>query len=328
MRKIYIVTGGSGFLGSHVVKQLEGNGESVVALVRSQKKAGKALSGDKAKLVYGSVLEIRDLEKLFGFYKDVQYVFIHTASIVALGGTRKEIKKMYETNINGVKNVIEVCKKHNARLLYVSSVHAIPEQPKRGLITEIEHFDAKKVIGDYAKSKAEASRLVMEAVKNGLDAVLVHPSAIIGPGDFSGTHMTQMAEDYRNGRIPAAVKGGYDFVDVRDVTAGIIAACEKGKSGECFLLTNKYYSVKEMFSILNGLGVGKKVRLTLPMWMAKMSLPILYLYFKIRGKRPLYNTYSLYTLKSNSNFSHDRASKELGYKPRGLDKSLKDMLNG
>ena len=320
------MTGGTGYVGSHIIRQLEESGKKVVALVRSKEKAEKALVGAKAKLVYGSVLNTEDLEKLFDVYPNAQFCFIHTASIVNLGRQRKQVKEMYRTNIDGVKNVIEVCKKHKARLLYVSSVHAIPEGKRRGLITEIADFDAKKVVGDYAKSKAQASRLVMDAVKGGLDAVLVHPSGIVGPGDFSDTHMTQMVEDYRDGRIPAAVKGGYDFVDVRDVAAGTILACEKGKSGECFLLTNKNYSVKEMFDILNELKVGKKVRLCMPMFIAKLSLPFLGLYFKVRRKRPLYNSYSLYTLRSNSNFSHERATQELGYKPRELRESLKDMI--
>ena len=167
----------------------------------------------------------------------------------------------------------------------------------------------------------------MYAIKNqGLDAVLVHPGGITGPYDYSDTHLTQMVIDYMENRIPAAVNGGYDFVDARDVASGIIKAAEKGRAGDCFLLTNKYYSVKEMLSMLHEITGGKKIKSTLPMWLAYFSLPFLSAYFKLRGKRPLYTGYSLYTLKSNSNFSHEKASRELGYAPRDLRESLADTV--
>lgn len=327
MKKTYIVTGGTGFVGNNVVKALDAKGENIIVLARSEEKAKKVFKESSAKFFYGDVRKKSDLEQLFDNKSECEYIVIHTASVVYLGGKRKRHKEMFDININGVKNVLEVCKEHNARLVYVSSVHAITEQPKRGLITEIENFVPKTVVGKYAKSKAAASALVMDAIKNdGLDAVLVHPSGITGPNDYSNTHLAQMVEDYYNGRIPAAVKGGYDFVDVRDVADGIVAAAKKGKKGNCYLLTNKYYSVREMLGILYDLGAGKKIKLTMPMFLARFSLPILSLHAKLSKKRPLYSSYSLYTLRSNSNFSHEKAAKELDFKPRSLKESLDDTV--
>ena len=324
---MYIVTGGTGFVGNNVVRQLSQNGENVRTLVRSKEKADTALKGVNAQLFFGDVMDKDAVEKLFSGLEGSETVFIHTASVVLIGGSRKQYKKMDEINCGGVLNIIEACLKHKARLLYVSSVHAITEPPKRGLTTEIENFNPKSVNGKYAKSKARASALVMDAIKNkGLDAVLVHPSGITGPNDYSDTHLTQMVIDYMENRIPAAVNGGYDFVDVRDVAGGIIKVAEKGKTGDRFLLSNKYYSVKEMLSMLHEITGGKKIKLTLPMWLAYFSLPFLSAYFKLRGKRPLYTAYSLYTLNSNSNYSHEKASRELGYTPRGLRESLVDTV--
>jgi len=234
---------------------------------------------------------------------------------------------MDDVNYNGVKNIIEACIEFKARLVYVSSVHAITEPPKNRLTTEIEHFDPRSVVGKYAKSKARASALVMDAVKNrGLDAVIVHPSGIVGPNDYNDTYLTQMIVDYMENRVPAAVNGGYDFVDVRDVASGILNAAEKGKRGDCFLLTNKYYSVMEMFAMLHEITGGKKIKTKFPMWIAYLLLPFLSTYFTILGKRPLYTSYSLYTLKSNGNFSHEKASRELGFSPRDLRESLADTV--
>lgn len=333
MKKIYIVTGGTGFVGNNVIKMLQAKKETIVALVRSEEKVAKIYGKTDIKFFYGDVRNIGDLEQIISFVnktydkKEHEYIFIHTASQVYLGGSKKRIKEMFDVNINGVKNVLEICKKYKLRLLYVSSVHAITEQPKRGLITEIENFNHKNVVGKYAKSKAAASALVMDAAKkDGLDAVLVHPAGITGPGDYSDTHLKQMVEDYAKGRIPAATNGGYDFVDVRDVANGVVLAVEKGKAGDCFLLTNKYYSVKELLQILYDLGTGKKIKRSLPNFVAKIGLPFLLLSAKLSKKRPLYTLYSLYTLRSNSNFSHEKASKELGYEPRSLKESLTDTV--
>ena len=327
MDKIYLITGGTGFVGNNVIKKLLPGGVAIRALVRSKERVDKALTGLNIELCFGDVRDRDSVEKLFLGLENREIILIHAASMVLIGGKRKQYKTMEDINSNGVKNIIEACLKHKARLLYVSSVHAITEPPRRGLTTEIENFDPKSVVGRYAKSKARASALVMDAIKNqGLDAVLVHPSGITGPNDYSDTHLTQMVVDYMENRIPAAVNGGYDFVDVRDVASGIITAAEKGKAGDCFILSNKFYSVQEMLTILQEITGGKKIQSKLPMWLAYFSLPFLSAYFKVCGKRPLYTAYSLYTLKSNSNFSHEKATKELGYTPRDLRDSLSDTV--
>ena len=104
-----------------------------------------------------------------------------------------------------------------SKLIYVSSVHAIPEKEDGGIITETYDFDPGKVVGLYAQTKAKATRAVLAASKKGLNAYVVHPSGIIGPGDYGNGHSTQLIIDYIKGRLVAYVNGGYDFVDVRDV---------------------------------------------------------------------------------------------------------------
>ena len=325
--KTYIVTGATGFVGNNVIRELISGGASVRVLVRAKTKADIALKGLNIELFFGDVRDKDAIEKLFIGIDGREIIFIHTASMVLIGGTKNQYKTMNDVNCNGTKNIVEACLKHKVRLLYVSSVHAITEPPKRRLTVETENFSALSVVGKYAKSKATASALVMDAIKNqGLNAVLVHPSGITGPNDYSDTHLTQMVVDYMENRIPAAVNGGYDFVDVRDVASGIIAAAEKGKAGDCFILSNKFYTVKEMFFMLHEITGGKNIRSTLPMWLAYFSIPFLMIYFKIRGKRPLYTAYSLYTLKSNSNFSHEKATRELGFEPRSLRDSLVDTV--
>lgn len=122
-----------------------------------------------------------------------------------------------------------------SRLVYVSSVHAIPEKPAPETITEPDRFAPDEILGDYGKSKAMATALVLEAAQSGLNASVVLPSGILGPGDLARGNMTRMLLSFCRGRLPLGVKGGYDFVDVRDVAAGVLACTERGKAGECYI---------------------------------------------------------------------------------------------
>jgi len=327
MTNCYIISGGTGFVGNNLVRELERQGvNNIVVQARSEKKVEESLQGTNAKVVYGTIMNADDLDKLFSEAQS-PIIFVHTASVVYLGGDKKRLEHMYDTNIEGTRNVIEACLKYGARLVYVSSVHSIPKAKKGKIVKEVCSFDPKKVKGHYAKTKAIASQMVLDAVRNdGLDAILVHPSGISGPNDFTGTYLGQMVEDYRAGRIPVAVKGGYDFVDVRDVVAGIISVSKNAERGSCYLLTNKFYSVRQVLDILHELGVGKRVKRTLPIWVAWFGLPFYSMYAKAGKKRPLYTKYSLRTLGENSNFSYEKANNELGYSPRELKDSLRDMI--
>ena len=163
-------------------------------------------------------------------------------------------------------------------------------------------------------------------VKNGLNDCIVHPSGIIVPNDFGNSNLTQLIIYFANGRLKACVKGGYDFVDVRDVTNGIINACFKGKKGECYILSNRYVEIKELLDIVSEVRNTKKIKLILPMWLAKLTAPLSEIYYSILKQPPLYTKYSLYTLTSNSNFSNDKAKKELDYKNRDLKETIEDTV--
>lgn len=167
----------------------------------------------------------------------------------------------------------------------------------------------------------------MNAVKNkNLNACIVHPSGIIGPNDYGSSHLTQLIIDYANKRLKACVKGGYDFVDVRDVADGVIKACRKGKRGECYILSNRYVEIKELLDMVSEARHAKTIKSILPMWLAKLTAPLSEIYYAALKQPPLYTRYSLYTLHSNSHFSNDKAKKELGYKNRDLKETIEDTI--
>lgn len=326
MKKVYIVTGANGFLGNNVVRKLVQNQENEVRAFVLPNDTIESLKGLDCKIYYGDVTKAETLNEIFCIKEDAEIFVIHCAAIVYIKS--KPNPKVYDVNVNGTKNIIKKVLEKGAKLIYVSSVHAIPEKPDNEAIQEITDFDPRKVEGQYAKSKAETAKYVLEMVKyNHLNACIVHPSGIIGPYDFGSSHLTQLIVDYANGKLRACVKGGYDFADVRDIADGIINACNLGRRGECYILSNRHITVKELLDTISEVRNTKKIRSVLPMWLAKLTAPLSEIYYAILKQPPLYTKYSLYTLNANSNFLNDKARRELNYINRPLEETIKDTVN-
>ena len=177
------------------------------------------------------------------------------------------------------------------------------------VIQEIDDFDPASVAGLYAQTKAEATAYVLAVARErGLNATVVHPSGICGPNDYDGNnHLTQLIRDWHDGRLTAGILGGYDFVDVRDVAQGILACCELPESGGCYLLTNRYITVPQIFDMLSELTGRKRIRTFLPLWFIRAVAPLAELYYKCLRQKPLFTTYSVDTLESNAMVGVDRS---------------------
>ncbi len=321
MKTIYIVTGANGHLGGTLARMLSKRGETVRGLV---------LAGENpvalAHVQYyrGDVCDSDSLRPLFAPEEDAQLVVFHTAGLIDIADG--DFAKLYDVNVNGTKNVLALCQEYGVRrLVYVSSVHAIPEEKRPAVLKEVGSFSPERVEGSYAKTKAAATQAVLDAVQDGLDAVVVQPSGIIGPFDSTGNHLVQLVSDYLRGALPACVRGGYDFVDVRDVARGCLLALERGTRGACYILSNRHYEIKELLDIVRKEAGGRRLPV-LPIGLARAAAPLLQWIARLRGRRPLYTAYSLYTLKSNDRFSHDKATAELGYRPRDLRDTLRDTV--
>ena len=248
---------------------------------------------------------------------------IHCAGIVYIKSKYNPL--VYNVNVNGTKNIIDKVLNINAKLVYISSVHAIPEC--NGVITETVDFDPNRVEGLYAKTKAEAAKYVMDAVKTKkLNACIIHPSGIIGPNDYGNSHLTELVKEVASGKLFACVKGGYDFVDGRDVAEGVINACNKNTKGECYILSNKYITIKELSDIICDCVKRKKINIVLPIWIAKIFASFFEIYYNLKKQTPLFTKYSLYTLSSNANFSNEKAKKELNFKNRDMSDTIKDTI--
>jgi dihydroflavonol-4-reductase len=323
----YIVTGAAGHFGSHVVQELLARGKSVRALVlRGERCPGFAVA-DQGLLTecVGDVCDPDSLDAVFEGAASGGFVVVHCAGIVSIA--RKEDRRVYDVNVAGTANVIDACKRHSAkRLVYVSSVHAIPELPHGQTMREVPDFDPDAVHGYYDKTKAIATRLALDAAKGGLDVVVVHPSGIIGPHGLPTGNMARLFALYLRGKLRVAIHGGYDFVDVRDVAGGIVAAAENGRRGECYILSNRFVALRELFDTLSQVGALKKIRLYLPLWVAKAASPFTELYYRLAHRAPIFTLYSLNTLSGNGVYSHEKATRELGYHTRPLRETLADTV--
>ena len=325
MKRIYIVTGASGFLGNNIIRMLEHDDNAEVRAFVLNGESISSLNNLKCSIYYGDVTKADTLNSVFDGCDGAEIFVIHCAAVVYIKS--KYNSRVYDVNVNGTKNIVDKVLEYNAKLIYVSSVHAIPEKSDGDLISEVSIFNPDDVVGLYAKTKAEAARYVMDSVKDkGLNACIVHPSGILGPYDFSNSHLTALVREIVRGKLPMCVKGGYDFVDVRDVAKGIIMACDKGKMGECYIMSGEFVSIKKLADLVCDVVGKKRIKVVLPIMIAKIVAPFYEMYYNVKGKTPLFTKYSLYTLSSNSNFSNEKAKRDLGFVTRDITDTVKDMV--
>jgi dihydroflavonol-4-reductase len=316
-----LVTGATGHIGNVLVRKLIAAGEQVRVLIFPGEDT-LPLKDLLVEMVTGDVLDPLSLRKAMS---GVTRVF-HLAGIISiLPGRNPFVRRV---NIDGTKNVISEAQRAGVRrLIYTSSIHAIHRAPAGVCIDERLPFDPENSAGEYDRSKAEASLAVLEAARGGLDTVIVCPTGVIGPNDFRRSELGQLILDCVEQKPQFYVDGAYDFVDVRDVADGMIRAAEQGRSGETYILSGEKLSVRGIIDHLWDLTGRKFARIYVPFSMARFAAqftPLLYLRHKIK---PRFTSYSLETLRSNSDISHAKATAELGYQPRSLLETIADTVD-
>ena len=324
MSKLYLITGATGHVGTVLVDRLIKRHESIRVLI---------LNTDTAQLPNGIDIccgDIRDQNSLLPFFQHSEYddvTLIHCAAFITVA--TKYNPAVWETNVTGTNNIMELALSCGVnRVVYMSSVHAIPERPFPEIISEVDSFSPELVHGQYAKSKAAAAQIVLDYAKKGLNVSIVHPSGIIGPGDIKlKNHMIRTLKAMESGKIPVAIQGGYDFVDSRDVANGILLCEENGKPGECYILNGHYITIKELLNIIRDITGKHKTDIELPYSFIKTIAPIVErLSLLLNKSAPLFTPYSVYTLHTNGFFSHEKAFREFGYSPRDIETSIRASL--
>lgn len=316
-----LVTGATGHIGNVLVRELLSSGEKVRALILPGEDLAP-LIGLELDLVEGDLLDKPSLQTAF---KGVKQVY-HLAGAISILDRNNPIVR--QVNVEGTLNILEAARAANIqRLVYTSSIHAITRAPHGTIISECIPFDPQTTIGEYDRSKAEASLAVMDYIREGHDAVLICPTGVIGPYDFRGSEMGYLIKDILHSPVQLYIDGAYDFVDVRDVAHGHVLACRKGRAGETYILSGERISVGSLVESICKLA-GKRVRsIKVPLPLAYFSTLFSPLYYRLTKTKPRLTRYALDTLKSNSVISCAKAKNELGYRPRSLHESIRDTIS-
>jgi dihydroflavonol-4-reductase len=314
-----LVTGAAGHIGNVLVRELLDDGQHVRALIMPGENIS-ALEGLDIEFIEGNVLEAQSLDKAM---LGVEKVF-HLAGIISIMPGQDDLIR--RVNVEGTKNVLRAAKKAGVkRLVYTSSIHALSRDWK-GKIDEQVPFDKFNPAGEYDRTKAEASLAVLEAVDDGLDAVIVCPTGVIGPHDYRGSEMGDLLRNFMRRKPHLMIEGAYDFVDVRDAARGHILASERGRKGEVYILSGwqiKIFQLKQMVQEVLGL---KTTTIHVPNWLAKFSTNFTPLFYRLTKQTPKFTGYSIETVQGNSDISSQKARKELGYNPRLMISTIADTV--
>ncbi len=317
---INVVTGGRGHVGFALVKELADRGEKIRLLLRSDSKVFDGINCEK---VMGDVCDSESLEKAFSGAETVY----HVAGVVDISGEKD--KQVWEVNVEGTKKVVAACKKCGVKnLVFVSSIDAVPVGDDDEEIVEISHFDPDLLEGTYAKSKAVSTQFVLDSADENLKVCAVHPSTCIGPYDNNGTSsMCSVIKLFAKGLFPMTFDfGSCNFVDVRDCAKGMIAAAEKGRSGECYFLCGKVISLDDFMGVLAEACGRKHPKIVIKQKFVNDIIPFCEKIFEIAKLPPMINEYSIRKISENFNFSNAKAAAELGFEPRPLVDSLRDTV--
>lgn len=312
-----VVTGASGHVGANLVRALLENGRDVRALVHHDR---RALNGLGIETINGDVCDPDSLTRAFNGAETVY----HLAAYISLMNDWPDVHRI---NVAGTQNIIDACFKAKVkRLIFFSSIHAIEPAPDDKIINETCALVDSVRCPPYDRSKAAGERLIQEAVAKGLDAVIINPTAVVGPLDYQPSHFGAVLFAIATKKMPALVTGGFDWVDARDVANGAIRAEKHAPAGSKYLLSGHYFTVREVGETIEKItGVSAPWFVT-PMWLARASAPIVSAFNRMTGKRQLFTPVSLRALKNSRPVSHEKATRELGYQPRPFEETVADTL--
>jgi dihydroflavonol-4-reductase len=230
-------------------------------------------------------------------------------------------------NLAGTRNVLEACRASRVgRLVYFSSIHAYQQKPLDQPLDENRPLLDDPLAPPYERSKALAELAVRQAAEAGLDVVTIIPTAILGPYDFKPSYIGNALRLLAHGRLPALVRGGYNWVDVRDVVAGTLQAACCAPAGARYILAGHWVSVPQVARQVDHHTGRRALRPVVPLWLAELFEPWMVRLARLNGTQPLYTRPMLSMLHSNRLVSHARASRELGYAPRPFEQTLKETL--
>jgi len=315
------VTGGTGFIGGEVACQLRERGDDVVCLVRSPGKATK-LTGLGCQLVSGDLADGAAIRTGM----DGCDAVVHAAAMYEIGIPAKQRPAMWEANVAGTENVLKAARDANvAKVVYVSTV-GVFGNTHRKVVDEAYEHPGKEFTSYYEETKLEAHKIAKRMIEDGLPGVIVQPGGVYGPGDTS--QVADLLQEFFAGKLPLLPfpELGICMTHVEDIAGGILLALDNGRVGETYVLSGPVTTMREAIETIAAASGRKAPKHAMPVALMKAMTPIGPLVGKMMGQPP--NLRELISSADGVTFwaSHEKASRELGYAPRGLEQGLRQTL--
>lgn len=316
------ITGGNGHIGNALIEELIRRDYNIRALVHSKSNFLESLPSERVECVKGSLM---DRESLLELMKDCDYL-IHCAAIISINGDQNQL--VQKINIDGLENVLKAAQKSNLkRIIHLSSVHAYNHLPVDQTLNEIRDFVPDSAYS-YDKSKRDGQLLARKYFEAGLPIIVVNPTAVFGPPNHAKCKQNNAFISMSKRRIPFVFKGGYNWVDVRDIANTVCNALTQGKLGDSYILGGRYYTLKELSRVVANVSNKRIPCFEVPISLVKSFLPIIRAYYTIRKQDPSITKESIEILEfGNKHIESEKAKRELGHNPRPIHETMKDLLS-
>jgi len=319
--KPVLVTGATGFIGWHVARQLLERGERVRALVRDPARSARAL-GELEGIDTGLEIvrgDLRDEDSLRSAVQGCGVVY-HVAADYRLWARRPE--EMYRSNVDGTRNLLAASRKAGVeRCVYTSTVGCIGMRSGE-LGSEDTPAGLEEMQGPYKRSKFLAEKIALEFAGEGYPVIIVNPTAPVGDHDFRPTPTGKIVVDFLRGAMPAYLDTGLNVVYVGDVAAGHLLACERGRTGERYILGGENLTLQQIFERLEALTGMPAPKLRIPYAVAYAAGMASTGWAAVTGKEPRAPLDGVRMARKKMWVRHDKAARELGYSARPAVEAL------
>jgi dihydroflavonol-4-reductase len=310
-----LVTGASGFLGSHVARQLVSRGEEIRVLMRPSS-TNRAIADLSLEYVTG---DLRDPASVARAMEGAKRVF-HVAADYRFWAKRKQ--DIYDSNVGGTKHLLEAARRAGVeQFIYTSTVATVavdrPQHPN-------EFTDARldEMVGHYKRSKWMAEQEALKAAKTGLPVIVVMPTTPVGPWDWKPTPTGKIILDFLNGKMPGYVETGLNFVGVEECAAGHLLAAEKGKVGERYLLGGENLTLKALLDMLSKITGLPTPKLKIPHGLALGVAYASTVFSRLIGRVPNIPIEAVKVAQHMMFVDCSRAQRELGFKAGPVSAAL------
>jgi len=315
-----LVMGASGFLGSHVVQQLVAAGRPVRIFTRATSDLG-TIAGLRVERHVGDIDDPVSLQRAMHGCDTVFHCIVDTRAWIRDG------KPMYRTNVDGTRNILEAALRTGVkRLVYTSSVVTVGLS-SNGISDEETEFNWWDQAPAYVRSRVLGERLVQEYVGKGLDAVICNISTTFGEGDVQPTPHGQLAQRVALGTMPVCWGSEMNAVGIKDAARAMILAEERGRCGERYLITDRFFTMREFCDLVATIAGKPPPRFDIPLWLMTSICAVTQTVMHALGKDTQVTLRSLKLSRRMGDFDNGKARRELGWEPRPFEESIREAVH-